>query len=137
MKRKLFVLVLMTVSLITSAQVKPAVGPTVKVNKEKSSGNNPVPVTKGTISISSVPKGCYVKINGEPVGTTPLTIKKEKGRYEITFDAVGYESQSKNVNVIAGKTINCKVELEPYHLTKKDSLLLLADEILEVKNLSL
>lgn len=126
MKNKLFVLALLMMSLTSFAQV-----PVVTPEKKKV---EPEPVKKGTISISSVPKGCFIKINGESVGTTPLKIKKEKGNYEITFDAVGYESQTKNVNVIAGKTINCKVELEEIKLTKKDSLLLLADELLGMRS---
>ena len=131
MKRELFVLVLMTVSLITSAQAPVIVGPE---KKDKDSGTTPLSITKGTISISSVPNGCFVKINGESVGTTPLKIKKEKGNYEITFDAVGHKSQTKNVNVIAGKTTNCKVELEEIKMTKKDSLILLADELLGMRS---
>ena len=126
MKKNLSVLAFMMVSLTSFAQI-PVVNPDAKKD-------NSVQVKKGTLSLSSVPNGCFIKINGESVGTTPLKIKKDKGYYEITFDAVGYESQTKNVNLIAGKTISCKVELEKIKLTKKDSLLLLANEILGMKS---
>jgi hypothetical protein len=116
----------MMTALTSFAQLDPV---TQKKNKI-----DPEPLKKGTISISSVPNGCFIKINGESVGTTPLKIKKEKGYYKITFDAAGYESQTKNVNVIAGKTINCKVKLEEIKLTKKDSLFLLADELLGMRS---
>lgn len=124
MKKVLFVFTLCFLSSTTSAQV-----PEIKSPRNNNTTNKKT-TRIGVISISSIPDGCYVKINGEPVGKTPLKIKKENGTFDITFDAVGYESQKKKITVTVGKTVKCHAQLKRIQLSKKDSLLLLADEIL-------
>ena len=76
------------------------------------SGQDRVVTRTGTLTISSTPTGAVVKIDGEYMGTTPLTIKKREPRtYHVTFSAEGYETQTKNVTVTAGKTTTCSATL--------------------------
>ena len=83
-------------------------------------GNHPKPTsaptpapTTGTLSISSTPSDAVVKIDGEYMGTTPLTLKNRKaGTYKVTFSAEGYETQTKSVTVTAGKTATCSATLK-------------------------
>ena len=73
----------------------------------------PQKVTTGTISITSTPTDAAVKINGEYMGTTPLTLRNRKaGTYSITISYEGYESQTRSTTVTAGKTATCSVTLK-------------------------
>lgn len=124
MKKTFLLFSLLIISVMTFAQLKPV------------SPNPPVPpvIPTGTISISSTPHGCYVKINGETVGKTPLKIKKPVGKYEVIFDLIGFETISKTITVTAGKTTRCNVKMSEKKLTPLDSLLITADEIMEMKS---
>ena len=69
--------------------------------------------TTGTLTISSTPSDAAVKIDGEYMGTTPLTLKNRKpGTYRVTFSAEGYETQTQSVTVAAGKTASCSATLK-------------------------
>lgn len=46
----------------------------------------PAPV-EGTFSITSIPPGATVSIDGEPVGTTPLSFNRPGGRYRVRLEA--------------------------------------------------
>ena len=66
----------------------------------------PAKSTTGTLTITSTPSDAVIKIDGEYMGTTPLTLKNQKaGIYRIIFSAEGYETQTQSVSVIAGKTV--------------------------------
>ena len=123
MKQGILLMTLLLISAISFAQIG-SIAPKTP---------NP-PKKTGTISINSItPSVCTVKINGEHIGKTPVNIKKGKGKYTITFEAEGYETLTKTVNVIVGKTTKYDVILELKKLTPKDSLLLIANEILTMK----
>ena len=124
MKTKLLTFLLLLLSAMAKAQVKPVEQKSKEIN----------PVQPGKISITSVPSGSFVKINGESVGKTPLTVSKNKGVYNITFDLEGFETTSKKVSVVAGKTVNCKGVLTEKKLSQKDSLLLIVDELISMKS---
>lgn len=73
----------------------------------------PPKVTTGTISITSTPTDAAVKIDGEYMGTTPLTLRNRKaGTYSITVSNEGYDSQTRTITVTAGKTATCSVTLK-------------------------
>lgn len=85
------------------ARIKPPTKPQATV---------PTRPTTGTLSITSIPSDAVIEINGEYMGTTPLTLKNRKaGTYRITFSAKGYETQTLSVTVIAGKTATCSATL--------------------------
>ena len=79
-------------------------------------GKHPKPQpqpTTGTLSIISTPSDAVIKIDGKYMGTTPLTLDKQKaGTYKVTFSAEGYETITKSVTVKAGETDTCSVTLE-------------------------
>ena len=77
-------------------------------------GNHPKSQpTTGTLSITSTPSDAVVKIDGKYMGTTPLTLDKQKvGAYKVTFSAEGYETTTKSVTIIAGKTATCSASLK-------------------------
>ena len=69
--------------------------------------------TTGTLTITSTPSDAAVKIDGEYMGTTPLTLKNRKaGTYRVTFSAEGYETKTQSVTVTAGKTATCSATLK-------------------------
>ena len=82
-----------------------------KGNHPKPIPSNPTPTT-GTLSITSTPSDVSIKLDGEYIGTTPLTLKNRKpGSYKVTFSAEGYETTTKSVTVSAGKTAMCNATL--------------------------
>ena len=61
-------------------------------------------VRAGTASFSSSPNGADVYVNGNYVGTTPTgSIRFQAGRYQATFELPGYQSQTVNFDVNAGR----------------------------------
>ena len=67
----------------------------------------------GTLKITSTPTDAAVKIDGEYMGTTPLTLKNRKpGTYRVTFSAEGYETKTQSVTVTAGKTATASATLK-------------------------
>lgn len=73
----------------------------------------PHKTTTGTLSITSSPTDAAVKIDGEYMGTTPLTLRNRKaGKYQITVSYEGYTSETKSVTVTAGKTATCSISLK-------------------------
>ena len=91
--------------------VPPKPKPTTTQPSKPVKPSKPKPTT-GTLKITSSPSDAVVKIDGEYMGTTPLTLKKYKaGTYRITFSAEGYKTKTQSVTVTAGKTTNCDVIL--------------------------
>ncbi len=89
-----------------------------KGNHPKPTPSKPTP-TMGTLSITSTPSDAAVKIDGEYMGTTPLTLKNRKaGTYKVTFSAEGYETTTKSITISAGKTANCSATLKKLTLLK-------------------
>ena len=115
MKRLFLLLPFLLCCLLSHAQpeviVPPKPKPTTTQPSKPVKPSKPKPTT-GTLSITSTPSDAVVKIDGEYMGTTPLTLKKYKaGTYRITFSAEGYETKTQSVTVTAGKTTNCDVIL--------------------------
>lgn len=73
-----------------------------------------LPVTTGTLDITSVPAGAGVVINGAPNGTTPVTIPDlPAGTYTLEFTLPGYLDSQSQVTLIAGQKIPVTVALQP------------------------
>lgn len=83
---------------------------TTRVSKPKPKPSKP---TTGTLSITSTPSDAAIKIDGEYMGTTPLTLRNRKaGTYSVTFSAEGYETTTRSITVTAGQTATCSASLK-------------------------
>ena len=100
MKKLFLLLPLLLCCLLSHAQPEVIVPP------------KPKPTT-GTLKITSTPSDVAVKVDGEYVGNTPLTLKNRKaGTYQVSFNAEGYVTQTKSVSITAGKTATCSATLK-------------------------
>jgi hypothetical protein len=73
-----------------------------------------LPVTTGTLEITSVPAGAGVLINGAPNGTTPVTIPDlPAGTYALEFTLPGYQNAQSQVTLTAGQKIPVTTTLQP------------------------
>jgi hypothetical protein len=83
-----------------------------------STENNPTPdpapvPTTGTLSITSTPSGARVQLDGNAVGTTPLTLDEiEAGTHNVVFSREGYETSSMQVTVTPGSVRDMQVALD-------------------------
>ncbi len=119
MKKNLLIILMMLVAVSVQAQIA-----------KPETGVIPPPSKVGTFSISSVPSGCSISIDGEFVGKSPKILKKVPGTYTLVFELEGYNSQTKSVKVTSGKTTKINVKLEKVIPTPKDSIILSANEII-------
>ena len=58
---------------------------------------------KGMLKVVSAPSGAKVSIDGDAVGATPLTLKREVGTYVVSIEIAGYAPVSRQVELAAGK----------------------------------
>jgi hypothetical protein len=58
----------------------------------------------GTLVISSQPDGATVALDGEAVGTTPLTVNRPAGTYQVQVQQEGYRTYTSTIDVNAGDT---------------------------------
>ena len=83
----------------------------------------PHKTTTGTLSITSSPTDAAVKIDGEYMGTTPLTLRNRKaGKYTVTVSYEGYDSQTRTATVTAGKTATCSVSLKKKQIQQQATI---------------
>lgn len=66
----------------------------------------------GKLNITSSPSGPTVKVDNIVKGTTPLTIEKYPGTYQITISADGYKSQTIRETVTEGIIKKCDISLK-------------------------
>jgi hypothetical protein len=59
---------------------------------------------QGAIKILSSPPGAKVSIDGDAVGATPLTVKRDAGSYVVSIEMAGYAPVSRQVELAAGKS---------------------------------
>jgi formylglycine-generating enzyme required for sulfatase activity len=68
----------------------------------------------GLLEITSTPSGAAVTIGKEFIGNTPLQYEAPKGRdYRVKFSMAGYETASRNVDVLDGTGVMLNVKLKP------------------------
>jgi hypothetical protein len=68
--------------------------------------------TTGSLQIDSRPSGASVTINGNPRGTTPLTINDlAPGEYRILMSMTGYRNLATTVRVVAGERARAAASL--------------------------
>jgi hypothetical protein len=74
---------------------------------------SPVQRFRGTLAIDSVVRGARVFINGQPVGTTPLTLKNlPVGSRAVRVEAAGYRVWSASVQVTANQQTHVIAKLD-------------------------
>src|SRR5262249_42862345 len=66
---------------------------------------------RGTITITSPVKGAEVVLNGEEIGTTPVTVQLKPGRYQVQVSKKNYMEVQRLVDVNAGQTTVEEVRL--------------------------
>ncbi|ADD27716.1 PEGA domain-containing protein [Meiothermus ruber] len=89
----------------TSAQIRP--GETTVVNASL------VPVVQnGLLQINSNPQGAQVLLNGRVVGTTPLNLTVQPGRYDLELRLNGYQNFRASLSVGSGQTVPVNATLQ-------------------------
>ena len=64
----------------------------------------PARAGQGTLKVVSNPPGAKVLIDGDAVGATPLSVKREAGTYVVSVELSGYAPVSRSMDVAPGKT---------------------------------
>jgi hypothetical protein len=73
-----------------------------------------IPLTTGTLQITSQPSGAQVNLNRAPYGITPVTaFDIEKGSYVIDFTLPGYQNYQTQVMLSPGQVIPVHAKMEP------------------------
>lgn len=66
---------------------------------------------RGTLSVSSIPKGAKVYVNGQYKGITPIDITLTSGNYNIELTEKGYNNYTKDVTISQGKITKLPITL--------------------------
>lgn len=66
-----------------------------------------------TLSVQSTPPGAAVEVDGEPVGTTPLSIEVAPGPHVLRVSKPGYAAQEQEAELTAGATQTFTYRLAP------------------------
>lgn len=53
----------------------------------------------GQINIATQPSGALISLNNQPIGTSPLLLKKTGGEYSITISHADYQSITENIEI--------------------------------------
>jgi len=69
--------------------------------------------TSGTLQVSSSPQGASVTIDGSPAGTTPMQVAAAAGQHTVTLARSGYQTETRQITVMAGQTAYLQVPLVP------------------------
>ena len=87
---------------------------TIKPGEAKPPEEQPVSGATSTakLSISSVPDGADIEIDGNFSGNTPSDLEVPEGDHAITVKKSGYKAWERKLKVVAGSNINLKPELE-------------------------
>jgi len=71
-------------------------------------------VFRGSLALNSNPQGAQVLVNGEPAGTTPLTLARvPAGSRVVRIELEGYEPWSTLVRVVANQRTRVTGNLTP------------------------
>ncbi len=73
----------------------------------------PLPPGMGQLVITSTPSGSQITINGDIVGSTPLTLNLAPGSYSMTLSLAGYEDYSTIITVVADQMASIAAVLIP------------------------
>jgi TonB family protein len=73
----------------------------------------PVEAAMGVVSVSSSPAGAAVSLDGRSVGTTPTRLDVSAGRHVLRVEQQGYAPQTREIDVVAGRSDAIDLTLEP------------------------
>ncbi len=97
-----------------SPKIAPVIVATPASQGSQQSGFTQIPEPLGGISISSIPQGANVFLDGIRKGITPITMENIKaGAHKIRIELGGYETLEENVYVPEGKIISVVYSLVP------------------------
>lgn len=65
----------------------------------------------GTVELRSDPDGARISIDGQPAGTSPLTVELEVGPHEITAHLDGFDDATRSIRVLPGKRASATLPL--------------------------
>lgn len=73
----------------------------------------PAPVTTtAKLSITSVPDGADIELDGKFAGNTPSDLAVPDGEHAITITKSGYKAWERKMNVVGGSSVRLNAELE-------------------------
>lgn len=72
----------------------------------------PPPVLAGTITVTSVPEGATVRIDGTEVGTTPYEGSVDAGSHTVELSLDGHEPTQKSVEITGGGSQTVELALD-------------------------
>ena len=62
-------------------------------------------IDSGVIEVTSDPAGATVTVNGQPRGTTPVTVREvPKGRATVTLKKRGFDEETRELAIVAGES---------------------------------
>src|SRR5215469_5625326 len=97
-------------ALLAPGKTRPRSGRFVPVLKTDSTGSQ-VPLRQATVSVSSVPSGADVEVDGKFVGNTPSSLVLATGDHTIKVSKKGYKSWERTLTASTG-SVNLTAELE-------------------------
>jgi len=72
------------------------------------------PAAGGNLTVTSIPEGAHVTLDGTPAGITPLTVSNlSPGPHTVVISAEGYDTALFDVNISAGEIAAIAAELAP------------------------
>lgn len=75
--------------------------------------NPPTPGAPTTLRVTSTPSGATVLVDGEPRGTSPVSVPIEPGAYAVEVRKPGYDTWTGRARVVAGQTRALEAALRP------------------------
>ena len=75
-------------------------------------------IDSGVIEVTSDPAGATVTVNGQPRGTTPVTVREvPKGRATVTLKKRGFDEETRELAIVAGESQVSLANLNPGNYT--------------------
>jgi hypothetical protein len=71
-----------------------------------------LPSEVSNLSVTSIPAGADIEVDGELAGVTPYSLQLSLGEHTIVMRKAGYRSWERKMKVVAGE-INLNADLEP------------------------
>ena len=98
-----------------TAPARPAPRPAPPPREPRPARQERRPPPPGGLRVTSTPSGAGVRLDGQLVGETPLTLRDLRpGAYELVVGAVGYESAARQVQVRSERVAEAAVPLRRF-----------------------
>jgi hypothetical protein len=85
---------------------------TRKLDSQPGTTSQPAAVSTAKLSITSVPDGADIEIDGDFVGNTPSDLEVASGDRSIVVKKSGFKNWERKLKVVAGSNIHLNAELE-------------------------